>query len=193
MAGKLQLLGDSCSAGVRIDGGEKVGLRAGANGGHANAVASESCERVYEAEVVLVRPGLGRVEHERLGKVVRRTHPRKIMLGRLPVHRERRRARDHGELAARDLEVGDQVLRRPARRRNDEAVAQAVARSTADELRRLERETATALPTFRGSRLEDPFIRQARAGTGAEELSPAVVARIVEAWPEALARAGYAR
>jgi hypothetical protein len=75
----------------------------------------------------------------------------------------------------------------------DEAVAQAVARSTADELRRLERETATALPTFRGSRLEDPFIRKARAGTAEEELSPELVARIVEAWPEALARVGYDR
>jgi Sulfotransferase domain len=74
-----------------------------------------------------------------------------------------------------------------------EAVAQAVARSTADELRRLERETATALPTFRGSRLEDPFIRKARAGAAAEELSPELVAQIAEAWPEALARVGYAR
>ena len=73
-----------------------------------------------------------------------------------------------------------------------ELVAQAVARSSADELRRLERETATALPTFRGSRLEDPFIRKARAGTAAEELSPELVDLVVDAWPEALARAGYA-
>jgi len=73
-----------------------------------------------------------------------------------------------------------------------ELVAQAVARSSADELRRLERETATALPTFRGSRLEDPFIRKARAGTAAEELSPELVELVVDAWPEALARAGYA-
>jgi sulfotransferase family protein len=70
--------------------------------------------------------------------------------------------------------------------------AQAVAWSRADELRRLERETATALPTFRGSRLEDPFIRTARAGAAKEELSPELRARIAEAWPEAAARVGYA-
>jgi hypothetical protein len=75
---------------------------------------------------------------------------------------------------------------------DDDAVAQAVARSTAEELRRLERETATALPTFRRSRLEDPFIRKARAGTAAEELAPELVSQIVEAWPDALARVGYA-
>jgi hypothetical protein len=69
--------------------------------------------------------------------------------------------------------------------------AQAVAWSHADELRRLERETATALPTFRGSRLEDPFIRKARAGAAAEELPPALLAQIAEAWPEAAARVGY--
>ena len=75
----------------------------------------------------------------------------------------------------------------------DEAtVDQAVARSSANELRRLERESAAALPTFRGSRLEDPFIRKARAGTAAEELSPHLVAQIAGAWPEALARVGYA-
>ena len=71
-------------------------------------------------------------------------------------------------------------------------IATAVERSTADELRRLERETATALPTFRGSRLEDPFIRKARAGTASEELSPELVAQVVDAWPVALARVGYA-
>jgi sulfotransferase family protein len=69
--------------------------------------------------------------------------------------------------------------------------AQAVAWSRADELRRLERETATALPTFRGSRLEDPFIRKAGAGAGAEELSPELRAQIAAAWPEAAARVGY--
>ena len=73
----------------------------------------------------------------------------------------------------------------------DAAVAQAVSRSTADELRRLERETGHALATFRGSRLEDPFIRYARAGTASEELSPALVEQIVEAWPEVLGRVGY--
>jgi len=75
---------------------------------------------------------------------------------------------------------------------DDEVVEQAVERSSADELRRLERETATALRTFRGSRLEDPFIRNARAGTAAEELAPDLIARIEGAWPEALVRAGYA-
>lgn len=75
---------------------------------------------------------------------------------------------------------------------DDVTMAAAVERSRADELRRLERETATALPTFRGSRLEDPFIRKARAGTAAEELSPEVVTEIMDAWPKAAARVGYA-
>ena len=75
---------------------------------------------------------------------------------------------------------------------DDVTMAAAVERSRADELRRLERETATALPTFRGSRLEDPFIREARAGTAAEELSPELMAQIMDAWPETAARLGYA-
>jgi Sulfotransferase domain len=75
--------------------------------------------------------------------------------------------------------------------RDDEQVRAAVARSSADELRRLERETATQLPTFRGSRLDKPFIRAARVGAGAEELSPELVARIAEAWAPVAARVGY--
>jgi hypothetical protein len=94
------------------------------------------------------------------------------------------------------LEAPEQALRQALDlvgvEAEDEVVAEAVARSSADELRRLERETATALPTFRGSRLEDPFIRKARAGTGIEELAPELVERVLEAWPDALARVGYA-
>ena len=67
----------------------------------------------------------------------------------------------------------------------------AVARSSAEELRRLERETATELPTFRGSRLDKPFIRAATVGAGAEELPPELRARIVEAWAPVAARVGY--
>ncbi|HYZ78551.1 MAG TPA: sulfotransferase domain-containing protein [Gaiellaceae bacterium] len=74
---------------------------------------------------------------------------------------------------------------------DDATRAQAVARSEAGELRRLERETATTLPTFRGSGLEDPFIRKARAGTAVEELTPELRAQIADAWPEAAARVGY--
>jgi hypothetical protein len=73
----------------------------------------------------------------------------------------------------------------------DAAIDTAVERSTASELRRLERETAPALPSFQGSRLEDPFIRKARPGAGAEELPAALEARIMDAWPEATARLGY--
>jgi hypothetical protein len=71
-------------------------------------------------------------------------------------------------------------------------LAMAVERSSADELRRLERETGTALSTLRGSRLEDPFIRTGRSGAGAEELPPELARRILEAWPRPAARFGYA-
>jgi hypothetical protein len=71
------------------------------------------------------------------------------------------------------------------------AIDTAVERSSAAELRRLERETAPALPSFQGSRLEDPFIRRARPGGGAEELPPELEARIMAAWPDAAARLGY--
>ena len=75
--------------------------------------------------------------------------------------------------------------------RDEEQVRAAVARSSAEELRRLERETASELPTFRGSRLDKPFIRAARVGAGAEELPPELRARIVEAWAPVAARVGY--
>jgi hypothetical protein len=72
------------------------------------------------------------------------------------------------------------------------AVAQAVARSSADELRRLERETGRDLATLRGSRLGDSFIRTGRAGAAVEELPAELVRRILGAWPEQAARFGYA-
>jgi hypothetical protein len=75
---------------------------------------------------------------------------------------------------------------------DDATVATAVERSGADELRRLERDTGTALPTLRGSRLDRPFIRTGRAGAGAEELPPELVSRILEAWPRTASRFGYA-
>ena len=84
-----------------------------------------------------------------------------------------------------------QMLRLLGVARDDEQVGAAVARSSAEELRRLERETATELPTFRGSRLDKPFIRAARVGAGSEELPPELVARIAEAWAPVAARVGY--
>jgi hypothetical protein len=75
--------------------------------------------------------------------------------------------------------------------RSEAARATAVERSAADQLRRLERETGMALPTFRASRPEIPFIRTARAGTGAEELAPELVEQVMSAWPETVARLGY--
>ena len=84
-----------------------------------------------------------------------------------------------------------QMLRLLGVARDDEQVGAAVARSSAEELRRLERETATELPTFRGSRLDKPFIRAARVGAGSEELPPELVARIAEAWAPVAARLGY--
>lgn len=71
-------------------------------------------------------------------------------------------------------------------------VAAAVARSTADELRRVERESATELPTLAGSRLDKPFVRRATAGAGAEELPPELAAWIRDAWSPLAERLGYA-
>jgi hypothetical protein len=70
-------------------------------------------------------------------------------------------------------------------------VAAAVHRSSAEELRRLERETAHELPTFRGSRPDVPFVRRAGAGAGREELTPELYEQVLTAWPEAVERAGY--
>jgi hypothetical protein len=70
-------------------------------------------------------------------------------------------------------------------------VAAAVQRSSAEELRRLERETAHELPTFRGSRPDVPFVRRAGAGAGRDELTPELYERVLAAWPEALERVGY--
>lgn len=75
--------------------------------------------------------------------------------------------------------------------RGEGQIQVAVARSSADELRRLERETATELPTFRGSRLDKPFIRAARVGAGKEELPAELVAQIAEVWGPVAARVGY--
>jgi sulfotransferase family protein len=74
---------------------------------------------------------------------------------------------------------------------DDETIAAAVQRSGADELRRIERETAALLPTLGSSRLEDPFIRKARPGAGAEELPPELFEQIMGAWAEEAARVGY--
>jgi hypothetical protein len=73
----------------------------------------------------------------------------------------------------------------------DADVAAAVQRSSAEELRRLERETAHELPTFRGSRPDLRFVRRAGAGAGHQELTPELYAQVLAAWPEALERAGY--
>ena len=70
-------------------------------------------------------------------------------------------------------------------------VAAAVQRSSAEELRRLERDTAHELPTFRGSRSDVPFVRRAGAGAGREELTAELYEQVLAAWPEALERAGY--
>ena len=85
-----------------------------------------------------------------------------------------------------------EMLRLLGAARDEAEVQAAVARSSADELRRLERETGAELPTFRASRLDKPFIRAARVGAGAEELPPELVAQIADAWAPVAARVGYA-
>ena len=84
-----------------------------------------------------------------------------------------------------------EMLRLTGTARDQEQIRAAVAHSSADELRRLERDTATELPTFRGSRLDKPFIRRAGVGAGVEELPAEVLARIAEAWGPVAARVGY--
>lgn len=96
------------------------------------------------------------------------------------------------DMLANPAHALDQVLRLAGIEVERRDVASAVQRSSADELRRLERETGRALPTLRGSRFDDPFIRTGRAGAALEELPHELVARILEAWPETAARLGYA-
>jgi hypothetical protein len=72
-----------------------------------------------------------------------------------------------------------------------ESINAAVARSSAEEVRRLERETGAALPTLRGSRQDLAFIRRASPGGATDEWPPALVARLRGAWPKPAARFGY--
>jgi hypothetical protein len=67
----------------------------------------------------------------------------------------------------------------------------AVARSSATELRRLERETGSGLPALRGSREDRDFVRRARPGGADEEWPKTPVARIRTAWPEVAEPLGY--
>jgi Sulfotransferase domain len=83
------------------------------------------------------------------------------------------------------------VLGLLGRASGDDGVRTAIERSSADELRRLERATANELPTFRSSRPDKPFIRRATSGAGADELPAELVAEIVAAWSPVLVRTGY--
>lgn len=72
-----------------------------------------------------------------------------------------------------------------------ERIAYAVARSSADEMRRSEQQSVEGHRVMRHSRLEKPFVRNAAVGASARELPPAAAERIAGAWPDVLERVGY--
>jgi hypothetical protein len=88
------------------------------------------------------------------------------------------------------LEVGKiaAFLNQPA---TPEKLKQAVDRSSADQMRKLEKEQALLWSSTRETRQDVAFVREARAGGWKVELPPASVAEIESAWAPLFRRLGY--
>ena len=72
-----------------------------------------------------------------------------------------------------------------------EQITQAVSRSSADQMRQLERATAHLWSTTKDTRRDIPFVRSARAGGWRTDLPPASVAQIEAAWGPLMRWLGY--
>ncbi len=72
-----------------------------------------------------------------------------------------------------------------------ERLNRAVALSSADRMRELEKKEGHAWQLIKESRQDKPFVRAARSGGWREALSPESVARIEAAWGPAMRMAGY--
>lgn len=72
-----------------------------------------------------------------------------------------------------------------------ERLTNAVERSTADNMRKLEKEQALAWSSTKETRQDIPFVRAAKAGGWRNELPPGAVCQIEEAWGEVMRYLGY--
>lgn len=70
-------------------------------------------------------------------------------------------------------------------------VAQAVERSSANEMRRLEQQQAHLWSSTRNTRQDVPFVRDAKAGGWVNKLTPTSVERIETAWSTIMKHVGY--
>ncbi len=70
-------------------------------------------------------------------------------------------------------------------------IAQAVERSSADRMRKLEQQQADKNTLFKGSRKDLSFVRAAGAGGWRKDLPPSQVARIEAAWGHLMRHLGY--
>lgn len=75
---------------------------------------------------------------------------------------------------------------------DDDALTRAVALSSADHMRQLEREQPWDLDLIRDSRADRAFVRSARAGGWRDELSRESIAEIEQAWGGLMRTLGYA-
>jgi Sulfotransferase domain len=72
-----------------------------------------------------------------------------------------------------------------------ERLARAIALSSADRMRELEKQQAHTWVVTRNTRRDKPFVRSASAGGWKSTLSPAAVEKIESAWGELMVRLGY--
>lgn len=74
---------------------------------------------------------------------------------------------------------------------SDEAIAEAVSRSDADRMRKLEAKQKNEWTATKNSRKDIPFVREARSGQWQDVLSPQTVDRISKAWATQMQAVGY--
>ena len=72
-----------------------------------------------------------------------------------------------------------------------ELIARAVALSSADRMRELEKKEGDSWALTKGTRKDVPFIRAAKAGGWRNSISPAEVEKIETQWGEVMTRVGY--
>lgn len=95
------------------------------------------------------------------------------------------------DMLAEPLDALEKIARHLKLTRTREEMERAVQRSSADEMRAIERRDAGWSVTA-GSRKDIPFVRTAGAGDWASTLTAAQVTRVEEAWGPLMARLGYA-
>jgi hypothetical protein len=98
------------------------------------------------------------------------------------------RYEDMLEDAARELNKVASFLEIPP---DAERIANAVRRSTADEMRKLEKSQARLWSSTKGTRQDVPFVRAAKSGGWRTDLPEAAVAQLEAAWGHLMKHLGY--